>query len=177
MPLKRKVRDPAALVSKSAPSIQQSFVNRDAEQLYHQFVKDGQLTAVECEFAPTASSLDGLLVEQIERLGWQQLCVQKCAANVVVVREFYANAHYNRPGNVVLVRGKDVSFSPANIRRLFELPTIDNDDFHRLLNQGADYNQILQEMGFLGARWTYSINNPDRPVNAPANVFNRFAHA
>ena len=76
MPLKRKVRDPAALVSKSAPSIQQSFVNRDAEQLYHQFVKDGQLTAVECEFAPSDTSLDGLLVEQIERLGWQHLCVQ-----------------------------------------------------------------------------------------------------
>ena len=85
MPLKRKVRDPAALVSKSAPSIQQSFVNRDAEKLYQQFVKDGQLTAVECEFTPCADPPDGLLVEQIERLGWQQLCVQKCAANVVVV--------------------------------------------------------------------------------------------
>ena len=133
--------------------------------------------AVECEFKPCADPPDGLLVEQIERLGWQQLCVQKCVANVVVVREFYANAHYNRPGNVVLVRGKDVSFSPATIRRLFGLPTVDNDVFHRLLNQGADYDQILQEMGLPAARWTYSINNPDRPVNVPANVFNRFAHA
>ena len=94
-------------------------------------MKEGQLTTVECEFTPCADPPDGLLVEQIERLGWQQLCVQKCATNVVVVREFYANAHYNRPGNVVLVRGKDVSFSPATIRRLFGLPTVDNDDFHR----------------------------------------------
>ena len=56
-------------------------------------MKDGQLTAIECEFTPCADPLDGLLVEQIERLGWQQLCVQKCAANVVVVCEFYANAN------------------------------------------------------------------------------------
>ena len=32
-------------------------------------------------------------------------------------------------------------------------------------------------MDFPGARWTYSVSNPARPVNAPANVFNRFAHA
>ena len=115
MPLKRKVRDPAEQVSKSAPSIWQSFVNWDADQLYQRFVKDGQLTAVECEFTPCADPPNGLLVEQIERLGWQQLCVQKCTANIVVVREFYANSYYNRPENVVLVRGKDVSFSPDTI--------------------------------------------------------------
>ena len=116
-------------------------------------------------------------MEQIERLGWQQLCVQKCAANIVVVREFYANTHYNRPGNVFLVRRKDVSFSLETIRRLFDLPAVANDDFHRLLHQGVNYDQILLEIGFPGARWTHSISNPDRPVNVPANVFNRFAHA
>ena len=32
-------------------------------------------------------------------------------------------------------------------------------------------------MRYPGARWTYSVSDPTRPVNVPANVFNRFAHA
>ena len=54
---------------------------------------------------------------------------------------------------------------------------MENDDFHRLLNQGANYEEILQEMGYPGARWNYSVSDPTRPVNVTANVFNRFAHA
>ena len=78
--------------------------------------------------------------------------MQKSATNVVVVREFYANALYNRPGNVVLVRGKDISFSPDTVSRLFALPAVVNDDYNRLLHQGADYDHILQEMGFPSTR-------------------------
>ena len=114
-------------------------------------MKDVQFTAVECKFTPYADPPDGLLVERIAILGWPQICVQKCAANVMVVREFYANVHYNRLGNVVLIRQKDVSFSPDTIRRLFNFVVVANDDFHRLLHQGADYDLILQEMGFPSA--------------------------
>ena len=96
---------------------------------------------MECDFAPEPS--DGHLQAQIRRLGWQRLCDQPCAANVVVVREFYANAHFNRPGNVVLVRGKDVSFSSATLRSVLNLPTVADDDFHRLLHEGADYEALL----------------------------------
>ena len=92
---------------------------------------------MECDFAPKPS--DGHLQAQIRRLGWQRLCDQSCAANVVVVWEFYANAYFNRPGNVVLVRGKDVSFSLATLRSVLNLPTVANDDFHCLLHDGADY--------------------------------------
>ena len=82
------------------------------------------------------------------------MCNQPCTANVVAVREFYANAHFNRPGNVVLVHGKDVSFSSATLRSILNLPTVVNDYFHRLLHDGADYEALVQEMGFLGLHWS-----------------------
>ena len=94
-----------------------------------------------------------------------------------MVREFYANAHFNRPGNVVLARGKDVSFSSATLRSVLNLPTVANDDFHRLLHDGADYEALLQEMGFPGSHWSYSVSNPTKPLRVRAYALNRFAHA
>ena len=64
-----------------------------------------------------------------------------------MVREFYANAHFNRLGNVVLVRSKDISFISATLRSILNLPTVANDDFHRLLHECEDYEALLQEMG------------------------------
>ena len=116
MAAKRKTRVPEQMVSKSVPTFRQQFVNASASELYQQFVRQGQQLIVECDFAPSGDPPDGRLIRQITRLGWTQLCDQKCAANVVVVQEFYANAFNNRPGNVVLVRGKDVTFTPEAIR-------------------------------------------------------------
>ena len=82
-----------------ADAFSQVFVNSDAKKLYKHFVQSDQPTHVECDFALEPN--DGNLQDQLRRLGWQRLCNQPCVANVVVVREFYANAHYNKPGNVV----------------------------------------------------------------------------
>ena len=172
---KRKTRVPAQMVRRPAVAFSQVFVNADAERLYKHFVQSGQPTHVECDFAPEPS--DDHLQAQIRRLGWQRLCDQPCAANVVVVREFYANAHFNRPGNVVLVRCKDMSFSSATLRSVLNLPTVEDDDFYRLLHEGADYEALLHEMGFPGSHWSYSASNPTKPLHVRANTLNRFAHA
>ena len=113
---------------------------------------------MECDFAPEPN--DDHLQAQKCQLDWQRLCDQPCAANVAVFWEFYANAHFNRPGNVVLVRSKDVSFSSATLQSVLNLPTVADDDFHRLLHEGADYEALLQEMGFPGSHWSYSASNP-----------------
>ena len=172
---KRKTRVPSEIVRRPAVAFSQVFVNSDAERLYKHFVQSGQPTHVECDFTPEPS--DGHLQAQIRRLDWQWLCDQHCAANVVVVREFYANTHFNRLGIVVLVRGKDVSFSSATLRSVLNLPTVANDDFHRLLHDGADYEALLQEMGFPGSHWSYSVSNPTKPLRVRAYALNRFAHA
>ena len=138
---KRKTLVPSEMVRRPAAVFSLVFVNSDAEKLYMHFVQSAQLTHVECNFAPEPSY--GNLQDQIRRLGWQRMCNHPCIANVVVVWEFYANAHINRPNNVMLVRGKDVSFSSANIRRILNLPIVANDDFHRLLHEGADYEAFL----------------------------------
>ena len=116
-------------------------MNSDAKKLYKHFVLFTQPTHVECDFAPQPS--DGNLQDQLRQLDWQRLCNQTCAINVVVVRKFYANAHFNRPGNVILARSKDVSFSSATLRSILNLTTVANDDFHRLLHDGADYETLL----------------------------------
>ena len=153
----------------------QVFVNLDAEKLYNHFLRSAQSTHVECDFASEPS--DGNLLDQLVRLGWQRLCNQSCAANVVVVWELHNNAHFNRPGNVVLVRSKDVSFSSATLRHILNVPTIVNDDFHLLLHEGADYEALLQEMGFPSSHWSYSVSNPTKPLHIRANTLNCFGHA
>ena len=150
------------MVRRPVAAFSQVFVNQDAEKLYKHFVHAAQPTHVVCDFAPEPS--DGNLVDQIHQLDWPRLCDQPCTANVVAVWEFYANAHYNRPGNVVLARGKDVSFSSATIKSILNLPTVENDDFHRLLHEGANYEAFLQEM-VQGSHWTYSVSNPTKPLH------------
>ena len=76
----------------------------------------------------------------------------------------------------MLARGKDVSFSSATLRSVLNLPTVANDDFHRLLHDGADYKALLQEMGFPGSHWSYSVSNPTKPLRVRAYALNRFAH-
>ena len=129
------------MMRRPATVFYQVFVNLDAEKLYNHFLRSAQSTHVECDFDSEPS--DGNLLDQLVRLGWQRLCNQSCAANVVVVWELHNNAHFNRPGNVVLVRSKDVSFSSATLRSILNLTTVANDDFHRLLHDGADYETLL----------------------------------
>ena len=81
------------MVRRPAAAFSQVFVNSDAEKLYKHFVQSAQPTHVECDFASEPN--DGNLQDQIRRLGWQWLCNQPCAVNVVVVWEFYANAYFN----------------------------------------------------------------------------------
>ena len=73
----------------------------------------------------------------------------------------------------MLVHSKDVSFSSATLRSILNLPTVANDDFYRLLHDGADYEALLMEMGFPGSHWSYSVSSPTKPLHVCANALNR----
>ncbi|XP_073121776.1 uncharacterized protein [Henckelia pumila] len=72
-------------------------------------------------------------------------------AIVPVVREFYANAPA-REDSKAFVRGKLVLFDAETLNRLFDTPTVDDSQF-RNFKANPDYNLILREMCYAGARW------------------------
>ncbi|KAJ4723320.1 hypothetical protein OWV82_006704 [Melia azedarach] len=96
---------------------------------------------------------------------------------IPVVREFYANAFYERKDDQVFVRGKMVSFVPKVINAYYKLPYIADDEYAKYKQEELDYNEIIQEMCVPGTKWKSSQDKNHAVLSYPENTLNQFAKA
>ena len=80
-------------------------------------------------------------MDPIANRGWRKFVQHPEPAVVPVVREFYVNAaeHQNFK---VFVRSKMILFDHSTINRYYELPDIENDEYHNLIEGELGWNMI-----------------------------------
>ncbi|MED6136187.1 hypothetical protein PIB30_053717 [Stylosanthes scabra] len=94
--------------------------------------------------------------DEITRRGWDLLCnpPQK-KMGIMLLREFYTNARMTRrdkqsnPHYMTSVRGKDIDFSPENIRVILQLLDIDDSEQSYEARRKADdqrLNDVLRDI-------------------------------
>ncbi|MED6214748.1 hypothetical protein PIB30_106323, partial [Stylosanthes scabra] len=112
---------------------------------------------------------------QIALRGWRSLAAPRTDISKLLVQEFYANAavsdeeaaaqeelHYKS-----FVRGKEINFSPNNIRRVMRFKwetagALTNYKTHQALNQRLD--EVLADLCIPGASWKLSSSQPPVPI-------------
>ncbi|MED6214130.1 hypothetical protein PIB30_100010 [Stylosanthes scabra] len=111
------------------------------------------------------------IMEQIALRGWRRLAAPRTDISKLLVQEFYANAVVSDEEAAAqeelpyksFVRGKEIDFSPNNIRRVmrFKRETADAlTDYKtcQALNQRLD--EVLADLCILGASWKLSSSQP-----------------
>ncbi|MED6200877.1 hypothetical protein PIB30_089566 [Stylosanthes scabra] len=114
-------------------------------------------------------------MEQIALTGWRRLAAPHTSISKLLVHEFYANAVVSdeeATGRDALpyksfVRGKEVDFSPSNIRRVMRLK-------RETVGAETDYNtrkaidqrldEVLRDFCIPGATWKMSSSQPAVPI-------------
>ncbi|MED6190001.1 hypothetical protein PIB30_101510, partial [Stylosanthes scabra] len=115
------------------------------------------------------------IMEQIALRGWRRLAAPRTDISKLLVQEFYANATVSDEEAIVqeellyksFVRGKEVDFSPNNIRRVmrFKRETADAQTDYKTrqaLNQRLD--EVLADLCISGATWKLSLSQPPVPI-------------
>ncbi|MED6199921.1 hypothetical protein PIB30_080326 [Stylosanthes scabra] len=115
------------------------------------------------------------IMEQIALRGWRRLAAPHTDISKLLVQEFYANAAVSDEEAAVheelpyksFVRGKEVDFSPNNIRRVvrFKRETAgEQTDYktRQALNQRLD--EVLTDLCIPGATWKLSSSQPLVPI-------------
>ncbi|MED6202316.1 hypothetical protein PIB30_104096, partial [Stylosanthes scabra] len=111
------------------------------------------------------------IMEQIALRGWRRLTAPRTSISKLLVQEFYANAAVSDEevaGRDELpyksfVRGKEVNFSPSNIRRImrFKMETAGAEtDYNtrKAIDQRLD--EVLSDLCVPGATWKLSSSQP-----------------
>ncbi|MED6211566.1 hypothetical protein PIB30_074948 [Stylosanthes scabra] len=114
-------------------------------------------------------------MEQIALRGWRRLAAPRINISKLLVQEFYANAAVSDEEAAVqdelpyksFVRGKEVDFSPNNIRRVmrFKRKTAGAQTDYKTrqaLNQRLD--EVLIDLCIPGATWKLSSSQPVVPI-------------
>ncbi|MED6188682.1 hypothetical protein PIB30_088146 [Stylosanthes scabra] len=115
------------------------------------------------------------IIEQIALRGWRRLAAPHTNISKLLVQEFYANAAVSDEEAAVqeelpykrFVRGKEVDFSPNNIRRVMRFKretTGAQTDYktRQALNQRLD--EVLADLCIPGATWKLSSSQPPVPI-------------
>ncbi|MED6225646.1 hypothetical protein PIB30_095653 [Stylosanthes scabra] len=115
------------------------------------------------------------IMEQIALRGWRRLATHRTDISKLLVQEFYANAAVSDEEAAVqeelpyksFVRGKEVDFSPNNIRRVirFKRETAGAQTDYKTrqaLNQRLD--EVLADLCIPGATWKLSSSKPPIPI-------------
>ncbi|MED6188735.1 hypothetical protein PIB30_088770 [Stylosanthes scabra] len=115
------------------------------------------------------------IMEQIALRGWRRLAAPRTDISKLLVQEFYANAAVSDEEAVVqeelpyksFVRGKEVDFSPNNIRRVmrFKRETAGAQTYYKTrqaLNQRLD--EVLADLCIPGATCKLSSSQPPVPI-------------
>ncbi|MED6152300.1 hypothetical protein PIB30_090626 [Stylosanthes scabra] len=111
------------------------------------------------------------IMEQIALRGWRRLAAPRRDISKLLVQEFYDNAAVSNEEVAVqeelpyksFVRGKEIDFSPNNIRRVMRFKretTGTQTDYktRQALNQRL--NEVLTELCIPGATWKLSSSQP-----------------
>ncbi|MED6163318.1 hypothetical protein PIB30_078721 [Stylosanthes scabra] len=115
------------------------------------------------------------IMEQIALRGWRRLAAPRTDINKLLVQEFYANAAVSDEEAAAqeelpyksFVRGKEIDFSPNNIRRVmrFKRETAGALTYFKTrqaLNQRLD--EVLADLCIPGASWKLSSSQPPVPI-------------
>ncbi|MED6177772.1 hypothetical protein PIB30_101214 [Stylosanthes scabra] len=114
-------------------------------------------------------------MEQIALRGWRRLAAPRTSISKLLVQEFYANAAVSdeeAAGRDELpsksfVRGKEVDFSPSNIRRVmrFKRETAGAEtDYNTCKAIDQRLDEVLRDLCILGATWKMSSSQPAVPI-------------
>ncbi|MED6113628.1 hypothetical protein PIB30_072664 [Stylosanthes scabra] len=100
---------------------------------------------------------------QIQQRKWERFTKPIQAVGHLMVKEFYANAwepdkEKRKPYTYTsMVRGKDISFAPSNIKRVLKLrkdPIPDAASYHeRKANKDYRLDHVLEDLCVIGADW------------------------
>ncbi|MED6175518.1 hypothetical protein PIB30_079085, partial [Stylosanthes scabra] len=115
------------------------------------------------------------IMEQIALSGWRRLAAPRTDISKLLVQEFYANAAVSDDEATAqeelpyksFVRGKEIDFSPNNIRRVMRFKRETSGaltDFktRQALNQRLD--EVLADLCISGASWKFSSSQPPVPI-------------
>ncbi|MED6127737.1 hypothetical protein PIB30_090951 [Stylosanthes scabra] len=115
------------------------------------------------------------IMEQIALRGWRRLAASRTSISKLLVQEFYANASVSdeeATGRDELpyksfVRGKEVNFSPSNIRRVMrfkrETASAETDyNTRKAIDQRLD--EVLRDLCVPRATWKLSSSQPAVPI-------------
>ncbi|MED6177304.1 hypothetical protein PIB30_096976 [Stylosanthes scabra] len=115
------------------------------------------------------------IMEQIALRGWRRLAAPRTYISKLLVQEFYANAAVSNEEAAFqeelpyksFVRGKEIDFSPNNIRRVMRFKretTGAQTDYktRQALNQRLD--EVLADLCIPGATWKLSSSQPPVPI-------------
>ncbi|MED6113710.1 hypothetical protein PIB30_073374 [Stylosanthes scabra] len=115
------------------------------------------------------------IMEQIALRGWRRLATPHTDISKLLVQEFYANAAVSDEEAAAqeefpyksFVRGKEVNFSPNNIRRVMRFKretagALTDYKTRQALNQRLD--EVLADLCIPGASWKLSSSQPPVPI-------------
>ncbi|MED6174946.1 hypothetical protein PIB30_073775 [Stylosanthes scabra] len=115
------------------------------------------------------------IMEQIALRGWRRLAAPRTSISKLLVQEFYANAAVSDEEAVErdelpyksFVRGKEVDFSPSNIRRVMrfkkETAGAETDyNTRKAIDQRLD--EVLRDLCIPRATWKMSSSQPTVPI-------------
>ncbi|MED6115734.1 hypothetical protein PIB30_093488 [Stylosanthes scabra] len=109
------------------------------------------------------------IMEQIALRGWRRLAAPRTDISKLLVQEFYANVAVSN-GELPyksFVRGKEIDFSPSNIRRVMRFKretagALTDFKTHQASNQRLD--EVLADLCIPGASWKLSSSQPPVPI-------------
>ncbi|MED6115206.1 hypothetical protein PIB30_088054 [Stylosanthes scabra] len=115
------------------------------------------------------------IMEQITLRGWRRLAAPRTDISKLLVQEFYANAAVSDEEAAaqeelpykIFVRGKEIDFSPNNIRRVMRFKretagALTDYKTRQALNQRLD--EVLADLCTRGASWKLSSSQPLVPI-------------
>ncbi|MED6199323.1 hypothetical protein PIB30_074891 [Stylosanthes scabra] len=115
------------------------------------------------------------IMEQIVLRGWRRLAAPRMDISKLLVQEFYANAAVSDEEAAAqeelpyksFVRGKEIDFSPNNIRRVMRFKretagALIDFKTYQALNQRLD--EVLAHLCIPGATWKLSSSQPPVPI-------------
>ncbi|MED6151886.1 hypothetical protein PIB30_086676 [Stylosanthes scabra] len=115
------------------------------------------------------------IMEQIALRGWRRLAAPRTSVSKLLVQAFYANAAVSDEEAAEkdelpyksFVRGKEVNFSPSNIRRVMrfkrETAGVETDyNTRKAIDQRID--EVLRDLCIPGATWKLSSSQPAVPI-------------
>ncbi|MED6109488.1 hypothetical protein PIB30_034083 [Stylosanthes scabra] len=115
------------------------------------------------------------VIPEITRRGWRRLANPRQEIAKAMIQEFYANAAFSEEEMEGLdehpyksyVRGKEIDFSPANIRRVMrfkEAKQRAENNYDNRQSHDQQLDQVLRDLCIPGATWKMGKGRDPKPI-------------